>query len=93
MRCGSIAVPHREDFLGAGRFDLLTEATMIELQQRIMAFVGRAADTVSWALPDRRSCRSMVAAERRLRMSGRGIAAVAPVNYAYRPLHREVSIA
>jgi hypothetical protein len=39
--------PNGQNFLGAGGFDLLPEAAVIELQQRVVAFVGRAADAVS----------------------------------------------
>jgi hypothetical protein len=41
------STPLGQDFFGAGCLDLFAEAAMIELQQRIMAFVGRAADAVS----------------------------------------------
>src|SRR4249919_3614719 len=41
------STPPGQDFFGAGCLDLFAEAAMIELQQRVMAFVGRAADAVS----------------------------------------------
>ena len=41
------STPLRQDFFSAGCLDLFAEAAMIELQQGVVAFVGRAADAVS----------------------------------------------
>ena len=45
----SLARPqrHLDKISGAGCLDLFAEAAMIEVQQRVVAFVGRAADAVS----------------------------------------------